>query len=250
MKLSVAALVLGSASAFSPAAVERTSTALNADFNKPSEALPFGVLAPETLDGSLPGDAGFDPIGFSTAPFANWFDVGQATSMSDIEWLREAEITHGRIAQLAVLGFIWPSVFGTLPSNEWAGLDSFSYVNPLEAPSHIPVLAAEQIAGFMIWTELNRVRFIREDGAGRLPGDLRLGQGEGRWNPFKFDYSPEEYEEKQTQEIKHCRLAMLGATGLYLQAVYSGTDIGNQLGAALTVPEYVGKAGYFLPEGI
>jgi len=252
MKLSIATLLIGSASAFAPAAKEGAKSALNlVEWNQPAEALPFGgARAPDTLDGSLVGDAGFDPIGFSTAPFANWFDVGQETSMSDIEWLREAEITHGRIAQLAVLGFLWPSVFGTFPGNEWSGVDAYSYVNPTEALDHIPVFAIEQIAGFMIWTELNRVKFIKEDGAGRLPGDLRLGQGEGRWNPFGLDYSPEEYEAKQLQEIKHCRLAMLGSVGLWFQAVNSGTDIASQLGKALAVPEYVGKAGYFLPEGI
>jgi hypothetical protein len=251
MKLSVASLLIGSAAAFAPASVSRSSTALNVEFNVPSEALPFkGVCAPDTLDGSLVGDAGFDPVGFSTAPFAKWFDVGQKTSMSDIEWLREAEITHGRIAQLAVLGFIWPSVFGTFPGNEWSGVDAYSYTNPTEALSHVPVFAIEQIAAGMIWVELYRVKCIREDGADRLPGDLRLGQGAGRSNPFKFDYTPEEYEEKQLQEIKHCRLAMLGALGLWLQAVYSGTDIGTQLGAAFEAPAYVAKAGYFLPEGI
>jgi hypothetical protein len=251
MKLSVASLLVGSAAAFAPASVERSPTALNVEFNVPSKALPFrGVCAPDTLDGSLPGDVGFDPVGFSTAPFARWFDVGQTTSMSDIEWLREAEITHGRIAQLAVLGFIWPSVFGTFPGNGFSGVDAYSYTNPTESLEHIPVFAIEQIAGAMIWVELNRVKFIKEEGADRIPGDLRLGQGQGRWNPFKLNYTPEEYFEKQTQEIKHCRLAMLGAIGLWLQAVYSGTDIATQLGTALEVPAYVGKAGYFLPEGI
>eukprot|EP00980_Cylindrotheca_fusiformis_P030691 scaffold25250_cov122-Cylindrotheca_fusiformis.AAC.2 len=251
MKLSIAALVLGSASAFAPASVERSSSALNVEFSKPSEALPFGgARAPDTLDGSLVGDAGFDPVGFSTAPFSKWFDVGQKTSMTDLEWLREAEITHGRIAQLAVLGFIWPSVFGTFPGNEWSGVDVYSYTNPTEALAHVPPFALEQIVGFMVWVELNRVKFIREDGAQRLPGDLRLGQGEGRWNPFGLNYSPEEYEAKQLQEIKHGRLAMLGALGLWLQAVYSGTDIASQLGAAFSYPDYVARAGYFLPEGI
>lgn len=251
MKLSVATLLVGSAAAFAPASVERSSTALNVEFSKPSEALPFrGVKAPATLDGSLVGDAGFDPIGFSTANFAKWFDVGQKTSMSDLEWLREAEITHGRIAQLAVLGFIWPSVFGTFPGNEWSGVDAYSYTNPTQALDHVPVFAIEQIAAFMIWVELYRVKCIREDGADRLPGDLRLGQGEGRANPFKLAYTPEEYEEKQLQEIKHCRLAMLGAAGLWLQAVNSGVSIADQLGAAFVAPEYYAKAGYFLPEGI
>ena len=35
-------------------------------------------------------------------------------------------------------------------------------------------------------------------------GDVGLGQG--GFNPFGFAYTQEEYEEKQLQEIKHCRL--------------------------------------------
>ena len=34
-------------------------------------------------------------------------------------------------------------------------------------------------------------------------------QGEGRWNPFGFDYSPEMYERRQLQELKNGRLAMV-----------------------------------------
>jgi hypothetical protein len=45
---------------------------------------------------------GFDPLGFS-----NWIDV---------RWLREAELKHGRIAMLAVVGFIGTS-FVTLPGD-------------------------------------------------------------------------------------------------------------------------------------
>jgi hypothetical protein len=43
-------------------------------------------------------------------------------------------------------------------------------------------------------------RIIRGD---KEPGDLGLGQT--GFNPFKFDYSEEEYFEKQVQEIKHGR---------------------------------------------
>lgn len=38
-----------------------------------------------------PGDVGFDPIGFS--------------SFIPLDFLREAELKHGRICQLAVVGF-------------------------------------------------------------------------------------------------------------------------------------------------
>jgi hypothetical protein len=220
-------------------------------YTNPSTALPFGA-APNTLDGSLIGDAGFDPIGFSGTNVQTFFDsknVGGNT-MSNLQWLREAEITHGRIAQLAVLGFIWPAAFGGWEGNEWSGVDAFKNPNPLGALEDVPYITIVQIILFMAWIELYRVSLIKKQGASRVPGDLSLGQGKGRWNPFRFDYSPEEYEEKQLQELKNGRLAMLGAAGLYVQCANSGKDIVSQLGDALKSPEYYAKAGYFFPEGI
>jgi hypothetical protein len=257
MKLAVVSCLAASAAAFAPASVTKSSSSSSlaaVPFDRPSEALPFSKSGcPATLDGSLPGDAGFDPVGFSTTPIVQLFDrkSGGADTMSDLYWLREAEITHGRIAQLAVLGFIYPAVFGTFPGNEWTGVDAYSYVNPIEALDHVPGFAISQIVAAMSWVELKRVSLIKEQGASRIPGDLLLGQGPGdRVNPFGLNYSPEEFYEKQVQEIKHCRLAMLGAFGLYCQASNSGLDIKSQLGAALQYPEWYQKAGYFIPEGI
>lgn len=220
-------------------------------YNTPSKALPYG-LGPDTLDGSMIGDVGFDPVGFSGANVQTLFDskrVGGDT-MSNLGWLREAEITHGRIAQLAVLGFIWPAYFGGWPGNEWTGVDAYSNPNPLEAFTQVPFDALAQIVLAMSLIEFYRVSLIEKQGASRQPGDLNLGQGEGRYNPFNLNYSPEEYEEKQLQELKHCRLAMVGAAGLYYQCINSGTDIATQLGNALVTPGYVSKAGYFFPDGI
>jgi len=213
----------------------------------PSEALPF-ASTPANLDGSLTGDAGFDPVGISLVdPGVNSFFDGFGDKL---KWYREAEIMHGRIAQIAVLGFIWPGVFGTLPANEWVGLDAFSYTNPVEALDKAPHFAIEQIFTFMSILELRRITLIQKEGDSYVPGDFKLGQGEGRYNPFGFNYTPEEYEEKKLQEIKHGRLAMLGAFGLWAQASNSGLGIADQLGAALSSPGYYAKAGYFFPEGI
>ena len=57
-----------------------------------SQALPF-VTRPLMLTGELPGDAGFDPLGF-------------AKSREDLMNYREAEIKHARLAMLAAAG--WP----------------------------------------------------------------------------------------------------------------------------------------------
>ena len=56
-----------------------------------SKAMPF-LSQPEKLDGSMAGDVGFDPLGFST--------------FIDVKWLREAELKHGRICMLAWTGCI------------------------------------------------------------------------------------------------------------------------------------------------
>merc|ERR1712157_478136 len=112
----------------------------------PSTALPFAT-APATLDGSMLGDVGFDPLGFSTTPVGPWFlgNEGRQGRISDLNWYREAELIHGRIAQLAVLGFIAPGLFGTLPGNDWTGKDAYSYTDPLEAFNKCPKLALLQI---------------------------------------------------------------------------------------------------------
>ena len=216
-----------------------------------SAALPF-TTAPVSLDGSMVGDAGFDPLGLSTAAASDRIKGigGQGFyEFSDLNFLREAEIMHGRIAQLAVVGFVAPG-FGTIAGNEQTGLDAYSYTNPLEASSHIPVSATVQIALFMGLLEIIRIRIVAEEGGNHIPGDVRLGQGEGRWNPFNFNYTPAEYEARQLNELKHGRLAMLGFLGVFFQAMNSHVGVVEQLGGAFAMPEYAAKAGYFLPEGI
>jgi hypothetical protein len=216
-----------------------------------SVALPFAT-APASLDGSMLGDVGFDPLGFSTTPVGPWFlgAEGRQGRISDLNWYREAELIHGRIAQMAVVGFIAPGLFGTLPGNEWTGVDAYSYTNPLEAFNKVPGLAILQIFLFMSFLEFRRINIIKEEGEAYTPGDLRIGQGEESYNPFGLNYSPEQYEEKRLQELKHCRLAMIGIFGLWAQAQASGVSVVEQLGRGLTTPDYYAKAGYFLPEGI
>lgn len=70
---------------FSPG---KAVTALQAE---KSPAMPF-LPYPENCKGYVGEDIGFDPLGFS-----NFFPM---------DYLREAEIKHGRIAQLAIVGFI------------------------------------------------------------------------------------------------------------------------------------------------
>jgi len=56
-----------------------------------SQAVPFMPCPANIQDYDCAGNYGFDPLGFT-----NWVKV---------DWLREAELKHGRICQLAVVGF-------------------------------------------------------------------------------------------------------------------------------------------------
>lgn len=200
------------------------------------------------------GDVGFDPCFLSTKAdlVANYFNgiFGGAGPQDGLTWYREAELMHGRICMVAVLGFIAPG-FGTLSGNDWTGVDAYSYKNPLEAWGNAPSAALFQIFAFMSILEFRRINIIFQQGPSYMAGDSqRWGQGEGRWNPLGLNYTPEEYAEKQLQEVKHARLAMIGLLGLIFQANASGVNVVQQWSAAFTTPDYYAKAGYFLPEGI
>ena len=86
MKLAILSTAAASAAAFAPASTttQRTSTSLNMAESKSemSQALPFAPR-PKLLDGTLPGDVGFDPFGFAGDDKASLINQ------------REAEIKHG-----------------------------------------------------------------------------------------------------------------------------------------------------------
>ena len=63
-----------------------------------SAAIPF-LKRPPALDGSMVGDRGFDPLGISTTII----ELG-----GDLNYVREAELMHGRQSMIACVGFIFP----------------------------------------------------------------------------------------------------------------------------------------------
>ena len=62
-----------------------------------SSSLPF-LQRPALLDGTLPGDRGFDPFNF-------------ASDTNALRWQRQAEIKHARLAMLATLGWASAELF-------------------------------------------------------------------------------------------------------------------------------------------
>jgi light-harvesting complex I chlorophyll a/b binding protein 1 len=193
MKLAVLAAAAGSASAFAPSTSgARAVTSLA----EKSQALPF-LEAPPNLDGGV-GDYGFDPFRFS--------------DFAPIDFLREAELKHGRICMMAWLGFVAVDLgFRVYPAPEgFEGLTSIT--------AHDAAVEQGGMSQMLLWFSLlevfDTVAVIQMlEGSGRAPGDFGLDGG------FLKGKSEKEIETMKLKEIVHCRLAMFAFSGVVTQAV-------------------------------
>ena len=169
----------------------------------PSESVPF-LENPPNLDGSLVGDIGFDPVGFS-----NYFDL---------RWLRESELKHGRVCMLGVLGLIGPE-FVVLPQFK-AG------VTPVDSFFQIPAPGLWQI-----FFTIGAIEFFSH-GFKLTPGDMfaegRIA-GDFGFDPLGFGKKQEAFDDLALKEIKHVRLAMIAFGGLLHQQLLYKTGTFAQL---------------------
>jgi Chlorophyll A-B binding protein len=164
---------------------------------KTSVALPF-LESPQKLDGYI-GNAGFDPFRFS--------------DFVPMDFLREAELKHGRICMMAVTGFAAVDMgLKVYPFPEaYEGLTSVT--------AHDALVKQGAMGQMLLWFSLveviDSVAIIQMlAGSGRQPGDFGL-------DPLKFvtGVSKEAEDEMKLKEITHCRLAMLAFSGMVTQAV-------------------------------
>jgi len=163
-----------------------------------SKSLPF-LPQPPNLVG-LPGDNGFDPVGFS-----NTFDV---------RYLREAELKHGRIAMLATLGFITAD-FLKLPGD----------IHQVSSAAAHDVFVKNgvffHLFTFIAMAELVSGKAISEmlEGSGRAPGEFGF-------DPLKLSAgkSDKVKDDLAVKELANGRLAMLAFSGIVTQAVLTGKD--------------------------
>ena len=80
-----------SSSASSPSPKKKKKTCFSFSFSS------TGNPAPAYLDGSLPGDYGFDPLRLGSDP-------------EILKWFTHAELIHSRVAMAAVAGILFPAV--------------------------------------------------------------------------------------------------------------------------------------------
>jgi hypothetical protein len=160
------------ATAFSPASVKSSSSAL-----KMSYETELGVQAPAGF---------FDPLGLSKK-------IDQTT----FDFYRAAELKHGRVAQLAVLGYIIPEVY-RFPGEIAPGIPFSSIPNGVAAISSVPALGWLQIfflIGFVDYKSYTS----------GFPAAFPFAYGFGE----KYFDTPEDKAKYESQEIAHGRLALV-----------------------------------------
>ena len=153
---------------------------------------------PEKLKGYV-GDVGFDPLNFS--------------DFAPMDWLREAELKHGRICMLAWTGFCAVD----------AGIQIYplpeAYEGLTSVTAHDALVEQGAMSQIFLWCSLaeiiSTVAVIQMlEGSGREPGDFGF-------DPLGFlsGKSEEEVNEMKLKEINNGHLAMLAFSGVVMQAV-------------------------------
>jgi len=208
--------------AFAPVAKQQSTSSLNVASGSDSLNgwVPDDSKFAYGLPGSLDPVPEFDPFGFT-----------QNRDLATIKTYREAEITHGRVAMLAFVGFlVTEAPFEFHPLFDIGSKDIGPAIRHLDevraaAPFFFEILAvtigaAEVRRALTGWVSPNEVEVteaaLRND---YYPGDVGF-------DPFGL--KPDDAEDfaiMTTKELQHGRLAMLATAGLVAQELVDGKEI-------------------------
>ncbi|KAJ1267999.1 hypothetical protein BS78_07G102900 [Paspalum vaginatum] len=192
-----------------------------------------GQPRPAHLDGSSPGDFGFDPLGLATVP-------------ENFERFKESEVYHCRWAMLAVPGILVPEALGLgnwVKAQEWAAVPGgqATYLgNPVPWGTLPTILVIEFVA--IAFAEHQRT-MEKDPEKKKYPG--------GAFDPLGFSKDPVKFEEYKLKEIKNGRLAMLAFVGFCVQqSAYPGTGPLENLATHLADPWHNNIGDIIIPRPI
>jgi light-harvesting complex II chlorophyll a/b binding protein 7 len=217
---------------------------------------------PKYLKGELPGDYGFDPLGFAAPPISDDassapMDVETPKSSSNpvlnanLDRFVELELLHARWAMLAVVGVVVPELLAsteTLPIAEpvwWrvgaakAAGENLDYLGlggfVIAGKQGIAIIALCQLVlmGGPEYARFVGIRSLEPVGV-YLPGDKNYPGG-APFDPFGLAGDATFYEQQRVAEIKHGRLAMVAMAGVFAQALATRTGPVENLRDALAL---------------
>jgi hypothetical protein len=226
MKLAAAFLALaGSATAFAPSKVAKTSTALNSLNGWVANANEFAFGLPGAI---APFEDGFDPLNFA----------GEA-DLETVKYYREAETQHGRAAMLAVVGLlVTEEPIEIHPLFEAANKDIGPAIRHLDEVRAVSPFFFEILAVLIGSLELNRA--LKGWSAPSPETVAGVGTLKADYYPGDIGFDPlglkpsgtAEFLEMSTKELQNGRLAMLGIAGMVAQELINGEEIFVNLGLA------------------
>ncbi|CAE8685344.1 unnamed protein product, partial [Polarella glacialis] len=163
-------------------------------------ARPF-LPKPANLEG-LAGNEEFDPLELPSCEQCCW----ELSTTWDVRWMQEAELKHGRVCMLAVLGFV------TEPMLTFPGMTSAPDATQAVYTAPIPAMAALLFIAGSIESnayngKINMLDMFEGEGAKRQPGDLNFGK----------QFLPKDKAAEmdiRTKELANGRLAMLAIGGM------------------------------------
>lgn len=191
-----------------------------------------GQPRPSYLDGSAPGDFGFDPLGFGEVP-------------ENLERYKESELIHCRWAMLAVPGILVPEALGLgnwVKAQEWAAIPG-GQATYLGQPVPWGTLPTILVIEFLAIAFVEHQRSMEKDTEKKkYPG--------GAFDPLGYSKDPAKFEELKVKEIKNGRLALLAFVGFCVQqSAYPGTGPLENLATHLADPWHDNIGDVILPKG-
>ncbi|GAB4825022.1 hypothetical protein Ancab_007895 [Ancistrocladus abbreviatus] len=200
-----------------------------------------GSTPPPWLDGSLPGDYGFDPLGLGSDP-------------ETLRWNQQSEIVHCRWAMLGAAGIFIPELLtkiGILNTPSWYTAGELEYFTDTTTLFIIELILIGWAEGRR-WADIIKPGCVNTDPI--FPNNKLTGTDVGYPGGLWFDPlgwgsgSPEKVKELRTKEIKNGRLAMLAVMGAWFQHIYTGTGPIDNLLAHLADPGHATVFAAFSPK--